>query len=1280
MRAVFAFSALAASVVDASRFLNTTSSAVHSATTIAQSTTSTIYTTQLRTVISCPSDVPNCPNKQPQVVTETIAISTTVCPVTAVTTPEIKTTTEDQTATTPLTTHTTLTSLTTESASEVSHSTASSTFESSSPATSSTASHSTETSNVETSTAETSSAETSSAETSVAKTSPVETSHASSPASTSLAPSTSEQSATTTLGLTTSTIYTTTLRTVTSCAPDISDCPRTPYVTTETIALSTTVCPVTKAHRTSLTTLKTVFTSEASQTTGTSSGALNTTPVSTSETSGLSHTSDTTGQTSSTSKTTQPTESTFTTAKLTTSTVYTTTVRTITSCAPDVSDCPGKPHVTTETIAISTTVCPVTETQLTETSTLPTKLSTDTEAVPTSTHMSISHYSSQSSQVLNTTSAGSTHTQASGSQITESTISKSETTATSQATPPTSLSSTKSADTSATLTTPKLSTSTIYTTTVRTISTCAPEVDDCPGKPYITTETIAISTTVCPVTETSSEKSQTSTQAFETTKAQSSIPQTLKPSHYHNATSPAPATTTPETTSLPHTTKTAESPSQWTTSTVYTTTTRSITSCAPEVTNCPGSPETPYLTTETIAISTTVCPVSAGHQPTQQPHPGTQKWSTSTLYSTTIRTVTSCAPEITDCPGTPEKPHVTTETIAVSTTICPVTAEHQTTQQPNPGTQKWSTSTLYSTTIRTVTSCAPEITDCPGTPEQPHVTTETIAVSTTICPVTEKLQPTLPHQTAASEWTTSTVYSTAIRTITSCLPEVTNCPGSPSKPHVTTETIAIYTTVCPVTQGATRPSSAAFHSTKTILVPPHANTTIPMHTAATTASQVGNSNVTSTLYTTLMYTISSCAVNKPHCTVGGTTTTVYATGTTCIPLWTFSQQSAIATSTDRMALTGSVATDLKTPTSSIGNYSITASAPAEKHTTTLLTTKGGTDEKTASIASTRKTDYSKPTETQLASKKDASATDTLIERSVATAVETVAGASRQSGRGSFIAVMIAIPILLLKKNLNKGELSLKHALGLGYQPNVIPLDEPLLDRPARPVKVGWHPVGGPAGKWFADKTGLGKMIKEKINKYPDPTQHWAVLVGDFAHQLWMVSVDKCVGALIFGSLITSLKDENFDVIYTNESINVEEWCTFEVGETRFNDDAIRRAGESVIHSIRETRPAYNLISNNCQTYVLQLLDAIKVGMRKEFGTSRAVYERLVGPGTVLELFAGPEESHELANAPLTDSGTVSLAEQVMNENTVQLDTHEELERKTDAGEHKKSIFSRFTRH
>ncbi|RSL42817.1 hypothetical protein CEP53_011988 [Fusarium sp. AF-6] len=230
----------------------------------------------------------------------------------------------------------------------------------------------------------------------------------------------------------------------------------------------------------------------------------------------------------------------------------------------------------------------------------------------------------------------------------------------------------------------------------------------------------------------------------------------------------------------------------------------------------------------------------------------------------------------------------------------------------------------------------------------------------------------------------------------------------------------------------------------------------------------------------------------------------------------------------------------------------------------------------------------------------------------------------------------------LKKNLDKGELALKHAAGLGHQPNVVPVTDPVMNGPLRPVEVGWHPVGGIAGKWFAEDTGLGKMITERINRYPDPTQHWAVLVGDFAHQLWM--------------------DENFDVIYTNEKINREEWHTFKVGETRFNDDATRRAGESVIQSIRERQPAYNLITNNCQTYALQLLDAIKVGVAKEFGTTLAVYERLFGSGKVKDLFEHGDVQVQEGEDATGGQGTVSFAQQVMNENTNQLEPEAELKK------------------
>lgn len=92
-----------------------------------------------------------------------------------------------------------------------------------------------------------------------------------------------------------------------------------------------------------------------------------------------------------------------------------------------------------------------------------------------------------------------------------------------------------------------------------------------------------------------------------------------------------------------------------------------------------------------------------------------------------------------------------------------------------------------------------------------------------------------------------------------------------------------------------------------------------------------------------------------------------------------------------------------------------------------------------------------------------------------------------------------------KIELAKGKEKMQEALGLGARPNAVPPGEPDIHGELRPVYIGWHPVAGMAGTWFAEKTGLGKMITENINSYPDPTQHWAILVGDYAHELWMVS-------------------------------------------------------------------------------------------------------------------------------------------------------------------------------
>ncbi|KAH8882700.1 hypothetical protein GQ53DRAFT_831342 [Thozetella sp. PMI_491] len=57
--------------------------------------------------------------------------------------------------------------------------------------------------------------------------------------------------------------------------------------------------------------------------------------------------------------------------------------------------------------------------------------------------------------------------------------------------------------------------------------------------------------------------------------------------------------------------------------------------------------------------------------------------------------------------------------------------------------------------------------------------------------------------TAEVPLTTSTVYTTKVYTVTKCPDSVPNCPNRGS---VTTEVVALYTTVCPVTEAQTTPA------------------------------------------------------------------------------------------------------------------------------------------------------------------------------------------------------------------------------------------------------------------------------------------------------------------------------------------------------------------------------------------------------------------------------------------------------------------------------------------
>lgn len=105
--------------------------------------------------------------------------------------------------------------------------------------------------------------------------------------------------------------------------------------------------------------------------------------------------------------------------------------------------------------------------------------------------------------------------------------------------------------------------------------------------------------------------------------------------------------------------------------------------------------------------------------------------------------------------------------------------------------------------------------------------------------------------------------------------------------------------------------------------------------------------------------------------------------------------------------------------------------------------------------------------------------------------------------------------------------------------------------------------------------------------------------------------------------------------------------------------------------MRTKRPAYNLISNNCQNFALELLNAIQIGAHHQFASTFAIYQRATGKGTIKDLFEDkhPEEQQqqqeseeqaadELGRPPrLQHSSTMQTAQQVMDENTTKVDRH-----------------------
>ncbi|KAJ5609924.1 hypothetical protein N7528_009190 [Penicillium herquei] len=139
------------------------------------------------------------------------------------------------------------------------------------------------------------------------------------------------------------------------------------------------------------------------------------------------------------------------------------------------------------------------------------------------------------------------------------------------------------------------------------------------------------------------------------------------------------------------------------------------------------------------------------------------------------------------------------------------------------GELRYTTSTVLSTRIATITACSSGGTDCSPQEKTSYTTTETILVTTTVCPITRsEATKTAPTETSdiglggdRDDYTTSTIFSTRTATVTACPSTLPDCFNQQKSSYTMIETLVISTTVYPVT------GAEATRSVETSITEPH---------------------------------------------------------------------------------------------------------------------------------------------------------------------------------------------------------------------------------------------------------------------------------------------------------------------------------------------------------------------------------------------------------------------------------------------------------------------------
>ncbi|CAD0048907.1 unnamed protein product, partial [Aureobasidium pullulans] len=428
-------------------------------------------------------------------------------------------------------------------------------------------------------------------------------------------------------------------------------------------------------------------------------------------------------------------------------------------------------------------------------------------------------------------------------------------------------------------------TSTIYSTDITTVTSCAPGVQSCPASSTV------VSTSLVPVSVTVSSAAPTATVDYRSY-CGGYFSDSQTPSNNYSV----------------------DCTSGYTTASISTVTSvRNLNVCVnicSSTANCLGvtyiesgpNARTCGLSNANDLSSTTPFPAgTVGYRATRLTNPGGPL--TITRYSTDITTVTSCSSGVQSCPASSTV--VSTSLVPIGITVVSSTS----TAASSSSVQVPVTSTIYSTSLTTITSCSPGTPNCPAS--STIVSTSLISIGTSVVSISSPIVGT-PIATSTSTTSssaslssssggrsgtastvsssavgvvTSTIYSTDITTITSCSPGVLSCPASST---------VVSTSLVPITSSA----ASSYASSAASSIATSGGTSYASSTAAsgvaptltpsgTTDGRSGTasspiSTSTSTFYTgpiTITVRPSTCPALKTL------TTTVFTTGyvSSCAP-------------------------------------------------------------------------------------------------------------------------------------------------------------------------------------------------------------------------------------------------------------------------------------------------------------------------------------------------------------------------------------------------------------